>query len=132
VAQHPESRAGESAEGWIPDVIRNTEASGKHHNASTVAVRRSADFIVSVAIGKRCKRARRCGASRGIEISPFGIRVDVKTPQDCDRGNDRNRQPNWPTIGLHVECSQSSQQRRFLTMPRSKKGSINRRGFLKG
>src|SRR5207302_9775361 len=43
----------------------------------------------------------------------------------------RPNKPDWTTIRLHVECS-PSQQRRLCIMPSSKKGSINRRRFLKG
>src|SRR6185436_6773902 len=71
-------------------------------------------------------------ACRVVQITRFEIGVNIHAPNETDEGYNRRAAPDWPPIRLHVECSPSSQQRRFHTMPRSKKGSVNRRGFLKG
>src|SRR5215510_282086 len=115
---------------------------------------------MSVSVAKFCELSGHTSARSCVQLVLLRIRVNVQRPRYRDQRDNRGDQPNWPPIRLHVECSPSSQQRRFHTMPRSKKGvgeparskevakrrseairtvgptlskgSVNRRGFLKG
>src|SRR5262245_7922668 len=90
---------------------------------------------MSVSVAKLCELSGHTSARSCVQLVLLGVRVNVQPPRYCDQRNNRGDQPNWPPIRLHVECSPSSQQRRFHTMPRSKKAvgeKVNRRGFLKG
>src|SRR5262245_11680627 len=87
---------------------------------------------MGVSITEPRELPRQRGARPIIQLAALDVCEDVQSPQQPRQDGCCADQPNWPPRRLHVECSPSSQQRRFHTMPRSKKGSVNRRGFLKG
>ena len=46
--------------------------------------------------------AAECSGEHTIEM--FQVGVDVEPPRKGNRNNDCGGQPNWPAMGLHVEC----------------------------
>src|SRR4051812_6549706 len=92
---------------------------------------RPTEFVMRVAVAKLRELSLQPFATGCVEGQLLQIPDRVNAPEQPDHEDTRDNEPNWPAFRLHVECSTSSQQRRFDTMARSKK-SVNRRGFLKG